>query len=503
MSDWTHGYVTDIEYTSNFYPELAPILMHFNALSKNVVLPKASSVFNWLEIGCGNGLSTNALAACNSQSEFYAFDFNPVHVLNAQRMADEAGLKNVHFFDDSFADALQRDLPMMDFIVLHGIYSWVSKENQSLIVQLVQKLLKPGGAVYISYNCLPGWSGKAPLRHLMTQFAVRTGGPVADKVRAAKQFVNELQGLNLSYFKDNPSAKKMAERLQAHDAHYMAHEYMNADWNLFYSSDIAADLNSAKLSFACSAGLLENADELGLSKETIQRIAQESDPTMRELLKDFAKNQQFRRDIFVKGKRKYAPVEVEKIARESHFTLFVPRSSCMLTVQSSIGEIILPGEVYAPILDALAQQPLSLSAISELMQAPLHSAINAIVVLSAVGYVHAIDIDPDLSATTCLSFNKIVVQRALYGEPMAILVASRLRTAVPVSEIDQFFIAAQWENASDLAGAVWQKMRSLGKSLMRDGQAIKDEHENLIELKQREMVFLKETMPLLKTWGVL
>ena len=337
----------------------------------------------------------------------------------------------------------------------------------------------------------------------MTQFSARTGGPVADKVRAVKQFVSELQGLNLNYMNDNPAAQKMAERLQGQDPNYMAHEYMNADWNLFYSSDIAADLGAAKLSFACSAGLLDNADELGLSKETMQRIAQESDPTMRELLKDFAKNQQFRRDIFVKGKRKYAPLEVEKIAREIHFTLFVPRSSCHLTVRLPIGEVVLPGEVYLPILDALAQEPLSLSALGKLLQIPLINVINAIVILSAVGYVHAIDVDPKLSPLSCLAFNRAVIQRALYGEPMAILVASRLRTAVPVNEIDQFFISAYWDKADDLAQAVWEKMKNLGKSLMRDGQALKEEHENMIELKQREMVFLKDTLPLMKTWGVL
>lgn len=503
MSDWTHGYVTEIEYTSHFYPELAPVLMQFAALSRNVVLPKSNSAFTWLELGCGNGLSANALAASNPQAQFYAFDFNPVHVLNAQRLAQEAGLNNVQFFDDSFADALQRDLPVMDFIVLHGIYSWVSKENQRLIVQLMQRFLKPGGAVYISYNCLPGWSGKAPLRHLMTQFAERTGGAVADKVAIVKRFVHDLKSLDFNYFTDNPGAIKMAELLQKQDPHYLAHEYLNADWNLFYSSDIVADLSAAKLSFACDAGMLENADEATLSKETNQRIAQESDPVMRELLKDFARNRQFRRDIFVKGKRQYGSLELEELTRKTYFTLFLPRAACHLNVQSTNREIALSEKLYLPILDALAQGPQSLSMLVHALQIPLANVINAMIILSAVGYAHIMDVDADLSADSCLSFNRVLIQRALQGEAMAILVASRLRTAVPVNEIDQFFIAAYWEKASDLSQAVRQIMQRLGKTLMRSGAPINDEQEGLKWLKSREHTFISETLPLLKAWGVL
>src|SRR5690606_9249955 len=122
----------------------------------------------YCELGCGQGFSTNLLSAANPDIDFYATDFNPAQIAGAQALCEAAGTKNVRFFDDSFAELEARpDLPKFDVIALHGIYSWIAKEHRDTIVRFIDKRLKPGGLVYISYNCLPGWSGPAPLRQLL------------------------------------------------------------------------------------------------------------------------------------------------------------------------------------------------------------------------------------------------------------------------------------------------------------------------------------------------
>jgi SAM-dependent methyltransferase len=50
----------------------------------------------------------------------------------------------------------RNDLPQFDSISLHGIWTWVSRDNQKLIVEFARRHLKPGGLLYIDYNCLPG-----------------------------------------------------------------------------------------------------------------------------------------------------------------------------------------------------------------------------------------------------------------------------------------------------------------------------------------------------------
>lgn len=504
MSDWTHGYVTDIEYTAHFYPELAPTMMYVNSLSKNVVFPSPEQTYNWLEIGCGNGLSANALAACNSQSQFYAFDFNPVHILNAQKIAKDMGLSNVHFFDDSFEQAVERDLPQMDFIVLHGIYSWVSKENQAHILNIINKFLKLGGVVYVSYNCLPGWSNKAPLRHLMTEYAARLGGDVGTKVDAIKNFLDELKDGQFQYMISNPAAVEMTQKLREHNSNYLAHEYLNADWNLFYSNEIAQDMKTAKLNFAASATILENADEINFDKKTIDRIRQEKDSDMRELLKDFARNRQFRRDLFVKGKRGYDQSEINQLKKETKYTLYVPRQACKLDINVSLGSVTLSDKIYEPILDALQKNPQSLEQLVEATGHSLALLVNALTILAGVGYVILYSDKVTKESTEhCKKFNRIMLERNLQGESVTVLVAPNLKTAFPISEIDQFFLYFSMQKSKDMAQDVRNAMKKINKNLIKSGEKIEGEIETLKELNDREALFKQEILPLLTVFGVI
>ena len=163
---WTQGYVADISYDYSFFSELAPIEMGFNLLNRGFYSPSLDQ-FTYCELGCGQGFTTNILAAANPQGEFWGIDFNPTHAADAQRLADAAQLSNIRFLDQSFAEFLHTPTPQFDFITLHGVYSWINDENRQIIVDILRQKLKVGGAVYISYNALPGWAPIKPLRDLM------------------------------------------------------------------------------------------------------------------------------------------------------------------------------------------------------------------------------------------------------------------------------------------------------------------------------------------------
>ena len=84
--------------------------------------------------------------------------------------------KPLALFEDSFEDMSRRDdLPQFDIIALHGIWSWINDASRAAIVDIALRKLKPGGALYISYNVTPGWSPGIPLRILMADFAKREG----------------------------------------------------------------------------------------------------------------------------------------------------------------------------------------------------------------------------------------------------------------------------------------------------------------------------------------
>ena len=503
MQDWTGGYVTDIEYTSGFYRELAPASMNFAALLRHYGSPAAGRPYNWLEIGCGNGLSANALAAANPQSVFYAFDFNPVHIQNAQRVAREAELENVHFYEDSFEQALARDLPPMDYIVLHGIYSWVNAENRAHIVSLVRKFLKPGGMVYISYNCLPGWSAKAPLRRLMTEYASRRGGPMLERVEAARNFVHSMKEAGVRYYAANPSALALVDDLQSQNAHYLAHEYMNADWDLFYHSDVVRDLSAAKLTFAASATVVENIHEATLTPEVSKLVRAEADPVLKELLRDFGANQQFRRDLFIRGARRMSETEFATVGGSVTLCLSRSRADCAKTVKLPVGEVTLSASVYEPILDALVEGPKSLKELSQTKQIPFQSCLAAAAILMSLNYVQLMQVPSEGALASCMAFNVAALNRAINGEELTVLAAAGLGTAVGVSVTEQYMLHAYLANADDPAAYVLKILRGLNRSVMKDGKPLEGDAATLSQLRDSYGKFLETVIPFYKTCGVI
>ena len=89
MSDWTDGYVTNTDYTSHFYPYLAPQAQNFAVLLAGAMPADISDGFTYCELGCGQGYTTALLAAANPGGRFWGVDFNPSHIAGANKMSSD------------------------------------------------------------------------------------------------------------------------------------------------------------------------------------------------------------------------------------------------------------------------------------------------------------------------------------------------------------------------------------------------------------------------------
>ena len=187
MTDWTEGYVADIDYTFSYCPELNPLRVKLAFLSKGLLAPEIGTA---CELGFGQGLGTNIHAA-GSTVEWHGTDFNPSQAEFAQELARVSGA-GARLYDDAFEDFCRREnLPDFDFIGLHGIWSWVNDRNRGIIVDFVRRKLKPGGVVYLGYNAAPGWAGFVPMREMMKRYgevmvAQSHGG--VDRIEVAVDF---------------------------------------------------------------------------------------------------------------------------------------------------------------------------------------------------------------------------------------------------------------------------------------------------------------------------
>jgi len=506
MTDWTAGYVADIGYTYGYYTELNPLRIQLAFLNAGLVPPTVGTA---CELGFGQGMSSNIHAAA-SVVQWSGTDFNPSQAAFAQELASASG-SGARLFDDAFADFCTRpDLPEFDFIGLHGIWSWISDANRSVIVDFVRRKLKVGGVLYISYNTLPGWSSHAPIRHLMTQHASSMGADgvgIVQRIEGALGFAEQLLETNPIYLRANPSVKDRVSGLKGQNRNYLAHEYFNADWHPMYFADMAKWLSPAKVDFACSASFLEQIDNLNLSSAQQTLLKEIPDAQLRQTVRDFMVNQQFRKDYWVKGSRKLSAIEQAERLRALRLVLTTHRADVSLKVTGSLGEATMGEAVYAPVLDALADH--QVRTLAQLEQAIAGKGVNlaqlvqAVVVLSGAGHL-ALAQDEATVATAepkTQALNAHILHKARSGNEINYLASPVTGSAITVGRFAQLFVLARAQGLAEpaqWADVAWRVIAAQGQRVVKDGKTLESPADNLAELAEQAQTFATKQLPILK-----
>jgi SAM-dependent methyltransferase len=180
-----------------------------------------------LEIGCGTGGNLFPLAERFPESRFVGIDLSGRQIQEAQARSEELGLKNLELSCTDLTDFSCRK-GEFDYIICHGVYSWIPESVQPQLLALISNALSLNGVAYVSYNVLPGWHQRGMIRDVLSFGAQLSGddGPET-RVQTALEFLalvadartgkDDLYG---TYLRD------AVERLQSKDASYIAHEYL-------------------------------------------------------------------------------------------------------------------------------------------------------------------------------------------------------------------------------------------------------------------------------------
>lgn len=292
------GYLADIEYTGEFYDHLAPAWLAYIAAINGFQAPQLDRRFTWCELGCGKGISALMLATLYPAGEFHACDLNPAHVDYGQRLQETAGLGNLQFHAAGFGDMIDADIPDFDFIVLHGVYSWVPEPARAEIRTFLRRKLKPGGLAMVSYNAMPGWAHLQPVRQVMQSFAAAAPGNSADKARAAFASIDRLAREGAGYFAANPAAVAHLREIAAQDIRYVAHEYLTPHGDPFHFCEMAQAMQVAGLDYAGEMTPENNYLPLMASRRFHDLLEQAPTRTDLETQRDFIINTRFRRDLY-------------------------------------------------------------------------------------------------------------------------------------------------------------------------------------------------------------
>jgi SAM-dependent methyltransferase len=119
-----------------------------------------------LEVGCAEGYNLLPMAMGLPQAQFVGIDYSPVQINLAREFVDELKVANVRFHTLNILD-WDEDLGQFDYIIAHGVYSWVPADVRDGLLAGMRRSLTPQGVACVSFNTYPGWHMLEALRHMM------------------------------------------------------------------------------------------------------------------------------------------------------------------------------------------------------------------------------------------------------------------------------------------------------------------------------------------------
>lgn len=513
MTSWNDGYVSDVEYLPGFYLEQTPIHLNTVCLLRNMEPPAApGEPFRYCELGCGVGETALAIAAGNPAGEVWGFDFNPAHIARARELAKAGGLHNIRLEEASFeqlAEAKQSSLPAFDYIALHGVWSWVSAENRTHIVRFIDRHLKPGGLVYVTYNALPGWTAALPMQRLISTFAKLDHDRSDIRVSKAIDLVRRVSNAGASSLPSDQMDRLEKERDTGNLA-YLSHEYLNEHWAPCFQRDVADQLAAAKLEFIGSANLLENFPDLSLTAEQ-RALVQEAPADMRETLRDYFMVRTFRRDVYMRGPRPIPERRRDQRLRQQELMLAIPPSATHLDIKVPLGEARLNEGFYEPALRALAQGPRTVGDLLDLPEAEGSTASPREVIGMLIGSHQAKAVANKITEEAraiARAYNRHhLADCADHGRSVTALVAPAIGSAITVSIFEMLAYEALTSgteaNAEALTHASWKLLRDRGDRVRHEGSIIESDEENLRILRDHMEKVVDIALPIWRCLGAI
>jgi SAM-dependent methyltransferase len=349
------GYTADIPYLRDFKPMLAPAWLDHVALVAGVEPPLRQNGFAWCDLGCGQGVTAAILAATHPSGMFYGIDAMPAHIDHAHRLAAAAAIPNLQLHAIDFAAAIDLDLPQFDYIVAHGVYTWIGPEARRALRRFVDRRLKPGGLVYLGYNAMPGWARDLPFQGLLRELGRMIPGDNYARFTAAAELVPTLAGAGVPSFAASFIVKELQERPEDYSLAYLVHEFMPAAWQPLYVTEVRSDLATIGLEPVGSATLSENFDWMVLDEAARRTLAAIAAPDARELVRDYYLDQRFRRDVFARGNRRIEPGERAERLTTSTFALARPLPAISYEATTPAGSFGYDSPGARAIVAALAE----------------------------------------------------------------------------------------------------------------------------------------------------
>lgn len=270
-----------------------------------------------LEIACGDGANLVPIAYSLPRARCVGFDLAPTAVAQAQQRIARLGLKNCEVTAADLA-TVGRGLGEFDYVIAHGLYSWIPASLRDALLELVDAVLAPAGVAYVSYNTYPGWHLGRMVRDMM-RFHTRNIAVAEEKIeqaRALLRFLAAAQG------DDDDARRALAaecERMAKHTPGHMFHDDLADVNDPVYLHEFVTDARRFGLDFLAEADFasMTGVELPEAAREKLEELR--ADPVLHGQYLDFATCRRFRQTLLCRAGADVATAPVARSLRKLRF----------------------------------------------------------------------------------------------------------------------------------------------------------------------------------------
>ena len=296
---------SELGYKSMPFPYTTPATLEAYAALVGISAPNPKSA-RVLELGATYGGNIISQALFNPDATFVGIELSQEQVEKGNEVIANAGLTNVSLIQSDIA-SIGSEIGTFDYIIAHGVYSWVDDGVKDALLRLIDEHLAEDGIAYISYNTYPGWHTMGEVRQLMmfsnrdkTQFNHK------EKVLHGKTIGSIVGSQILKYDNLKERNSKFLGALRSvlqKDEYYVGHDHLEPNNDPVYFYQFNDHLGAHNLAYLCDADLtlsMVRSFDADIA-DTLDKLAL-NDHVAQEQYLDFMLDTTFRKSIICKAK---------------------------------------------------------------------------------------------------------------------------------------------------------------------------------------------------------
>ena len=296
---------SELGYKSMPFPYTTPATLEAYAALVGVSAPNPKTA-RVLELGATYGGNIISQALFNPDATFVGIELSQEQVEKGNEVIANAGLTNVSLIQSDIA-SIGSEIGTFDYIIAHGVYSWVDDGVKDALLRLIDEHLAEDGIAYISYNTYPGWHTMEEVRQLM-MFSNRDKAQFnhKEKVLHGKTIGSIVGSQILKYDNLKERNSKFLGALRSvmqKDEYYVGHDHLEPNNDPVYFYQFNDHLEAHNLAYLCDADLtlsMVRSFDADIA-DTLDKLAL-NDHVAQEQYLDFILDTTFRKSIICKAK---------------------------------------------------------------------------------------------------------------------------------------------------------------------------------------------------------